>query len=193
MEIIAHRGASRDAPENTLAAFRLAWAQGADAAECDVHLSRDGRVVVIHDETTTRTASRRRRVAAQTLGQLRELDAGSWKSPRWRGEPIPTLTEVLDTVPPGKRLFIEIKSGRETVAPLAADIRRSARGKSAVAVIGFDLRVMALAKRALPRVRVYWGLESREGPRGSRVWSLTTQEIIRLTKAAGLDGIDVDS
>ncbi len=112
MKIIAHRGASFDAPENTLAAIRLAWQQQADAVEIDVHLSRDRHLVAIHDFNTRKTTGRNRPVARQTLAQLRTLDAGQWKHPRWRGEKIPTLEEVLATVPPGKRLFIEIKARR---------------------------------------------------------------------------------
>ena len=73
MEIIAHRGASRSAPENTLPAFRLAWKQGADVAELDVRLSRDGRLVVSHDATTRRTGGLNRKVCGLTLAELRAL------------------------------------------------------------------------------------------------------------------------
>lgn len=193
MEIIAHRGASHEAPENTPGAFKLAWEQGADAAECDVHLSRDGQVMVIHDATTGRTTGRRGVVAGRTAAGLARLDAGSWKARRWRGECIPTLAQVLDTVPAGKRLFIEIKSGPETVAPLVPVVRHSPLGTRGAVIIGFDLRVMALAKRTMPRVPVYWGLESIPAGVGRRGWPLTTKEIIRLARAARLDGVDVDS
>src|ERR1041385_7430828 len=82
MQIIAHRGASHEAPENTLSAIRLAWQQKADAAEVDVQLSGDGRLVVIHDASTRRTGGRARRVGEQTLAQLRGLDVGRWKNQR---------------------------------------------------------------------------------------------------------------
>ncbi len=192
-EIIAHRGASHDAPENTLAAFRLAWKQGADAAECDVHLSRDGRVVVIHDATTTRTTGRRWQVAGHPVGALQQLDAGEWKSRRWRGERIPTLAELLATVPRGRRLFIEIKSGAETVAPLVADLERSRIRADQIAIIGFDLRVMALARRALPRAAVYAGFESHKRRGGGREWTWSEGEMCRLAVASGFDGLDVDA
>ena len=107
MDIIAHRGASHEAPENTLASVRLGWAQGADAVEVDVRQSRDGHIVVIHDAHTRRTAGVTRRVRAETLDELRALEVGRWKHRRHAGEKIPTLAEVIETVPPGKRLFVE--------------------------------------------------------------------------------------
>src|SRR5215204_6586712 len=89
--VVAHRGASAEAPENTLAAFRLALEQGAPAVECDVHLSADGSPVVIHDETVDRTTNGKGAVAALTRAALRGLDAGSWHGPGFAWEPIPTL------------------------------------------------------------------------------------------------------
>ena len=79
VKIVAHRGASLDAPENTLAAFRLAWSQGADAIEGDFRLTKDGRIACLHDDTTQRTAGLDLTVADSTLAELRELDVGSWK------------------------------------------------------------------------------------------------------------------
>src|SRR5689334_25434220 len=79
VEIVAHRGASFDAPENTVAAIELAWKQSADASEFDVYLTKDGKLVVIHDATTKRTANADVRVADSTLAELRKLDAGKWK------------------------------------------------------------------------------------------------------------------
>ena len=115
MEIIAHRGASHDAPENTLAAIRLAWQQEADAVEVDVQLSKDGKLVVIHDDNTKRSGRFARKVNAQTLDELRKLDVGRWKGKRWAGEKIPTLAAVLATVPDGKRLFVEFKCGPDGI------------------------------------------------------------------------------
>src|SRR5262245_43768530 len=144
MDLIAHRGASHDAPENTLAAVRLGWAQGADAVEIDVRQCRDGHIVVIHDAHTRRTAGVPRRVNSHTLDELRELDVGRSKQPRYAGEVIPTLAEVLETVPPGKRLFVEIKSGPECLPQFVDTVRRSAKSPSQVLPIGFDLTTMKL-------------------------------------------------
>ncbi|MFV2065815.1 MAG: glycerophosphodiester phosphodiesterase family protein, partial [Pirellulales bacterium] len=97
--IVGHRGASHDAPENTLAAFQLAWQRGADGVEGDFYLTSDGHIVCIHDADTERVAGEKLIVAESTLADLRQLDVGAWKGERWRGEKIPTLEEVLATVP----------------------------------------------------------------------------------------------
>src|SRR5262245_12288077 len=107
--IVAHRGASADAPENTVAAFKLGFEQGADYAETDLRLSKDGQIVLIHDDNTKRTAGLDKKVREQTLEELRRLDAGSFKGEKWKGEPIPTLEEGLATVPKGKGIFLELK------------------------------------------------------------------------------------
>ncbi len=105
--IFAHRGASAHAPENTLAAFELALAQGADAIELDVKLSADGQVVVIHDATVDRTTGARGKVKDLKLADLRALDAGSFFGARFGGEKIPLLSEVFEAV--GKRTLINVE------------------------------------------------------------------------------------
>jgi glycerophosphoryl diester phosphodiesterase len=108
--IWAHRGASRTAPENTLAAFRAAEKAGADGIELDVHLSREGVPVVMHDERVDRTTDGRGEIRRLSLRALRQLDAGSWFSPAFAGEPVPALEEVLRWGGDRMRLNIEIKS-----------------------------------------------------------------------------------
>jgi len=105
----AHRGASGYAPENTLAAFRLAEYLGARGIELDVHLSRDGVPVVMHDPTVERTTDGRGRVARLDLEQLRRLDAGRWYAAAFAGEPVPTLAEVFAWAGDRVRLNVEIK------------------------------------------------------------------------------------
>lgn len=95
LEVIAHRGFSAVAPENTMVAFRQAAEAGADGIELDVHLTKDGEVVVIHDYTVKRTTDGTGWVRELTLEELRRLDAGSWFGEAFRGEKIPTLDEVL--------------------------------------------------------------------------------------------------
>ena len=111
--IWAHRGASAKAPENTLAAFRLAHEMSADGVELDVQLTSDGQVVVIHDETLDRTTSGRGPVAAHTLREIRTFDASNGRE-GYLGELIPTLGEVLDLVgPTGMSVNIELKNSVE--------------------------------------------------------------------------------
>lgn len=105
--IFAHRGASFYAPENTLASFKLAVEQNAPSLELDAKLSADGVVVVIHDQTVDRTTAGSGRVSEMPLSALKELDAGFKFDPKYKGEPIPTLEEVFETV--GKDIFINIE------------------------------------------------------------------------------------
>lgn len=107
---LAHRGARRVAPENTLPAFLRAMELGADGVELDVQLCADGQMVVLHDVTLDKTTSGRGPVAARTLAELRALDAGGWFDPAWAGTPIPTLVEVFDALPAHAYVNIELKS-----------------------------------------------------------------------------------
>ena len=105
--ILAHRGASAHAPENTLAAFELALAQNADGIELDAKLSADGKVVVIHDATVDRTTGSHGGVKDLSLAEIQSLDAGNFFSKEYAGEKIPTLEEVFESI--GKRTFINVE------------------------------------------------------------------------------------
>jgi glycerophosphoryl diester phosphodiesterase len=109
LRVIAHRGASGTAPENTLAAFQRAEALGAHMIELDVQLSRDAEVVVFHDTRLERTTNGRGAVGERTLAALRRLDAGAWFAPRFVGERVPTLVEVLRAV--ALPVNVELKPG----------------------------------------------------------------------------------
>ncbi|MEO1237811.1 MAG: glycerophosphodiester phosphodiesterase family protein [Planctomycetota bacterium] len=158
--IVAHRGASHDAPENTLAAFRLAWEQGADVFECDVWLTADDRIVCLHDKTTGRTAGGDKgtglSVTASTLAQLRTVEVGAWKHERFRGEPIPLLADALATVPAHGRVFVEVKDTARIVPRLARVLAESGLRPDQLTVISFDARVVAASKAALPEVEAHW-------------------------------------
>lgn len=155
--IVAHRGASHEAPENTLAAFRRAWQLGVECVELDVRLSRDGVPVVIHDEDTERTTGQAGKVAEQTHAELAALDAGRWKAPAFAGERIPTLAAALASVPDGRTLFVELKTGPETAAAVAGVIR--AGGAERVALQGYDAAALGALARELPRVPAFWTVD----------------------------------
>ncbi len=159
--IVAHRGASEDAPENTMAAFRRAWELGVECVELDVHVTKDGHVVVMHDQTTKRIGGRDRKIAEQTLAELRELDIGAWKSAAFAGERIPTLGDVLASVPPGRTLFVEIKSPPATIPAIAKAIRdgdpRPRGGK--LALQGFDAQTLVDFAAAVPGAPAYWTVD----------------------------------
>lgn len=122
--ILAHRGASAHAPENTLAAFILAREEGADGVELDAKLSADGQVVVMHDSTVDRTTDGHGRVNAMNLAMLRTLDAGAWFAPQFCGERIPLLDEVLEAVGPDMWVNIELTN---YTSPTDALVERVAR------------------------------------------------------------------
>lgn len=154
--IIGHRGASYDAPENTRAAIRLGFEQGADFVEVDLRLTADGQIVLLHDGDTKRTAGLDKKVAEQTLQALKSLDAGSFKGAKWKGEPIPTLSEALDSVPSGKGIFLELKAGPEIVPPLAVALKDTRLAAEQIAIIAFDFAAITDAKRRLPQYKAYW-------------------------------------
>lgn len=114
MLIIAHRGASGYAPENTMPAFILAYEQNADGIEMDVHLTKDGRVVICHDDTLERTSNGTGELRAKTLYELKKLDFGSWYGEKFKNERIATFDEFWDWFITTRRDFIvniEIKNG----------------------------------------------------------------------------------
>lgn len=143
--VVGHRGASGYAPENTLASFELALEQGADVVELDVHLSRDGEVVVIHDERLDRTTDGSGLVAEHSLAELRRLDAGARFDPRFAGQRIPTLDEVLAWAVGRTRLAIEIKTGPLAYAGIEArtvELLGRHRMRERALVIAFDHHVL---------------------------------------------------
>jgi len=152
--IIAHRGASFDAPENTLASVNLAWERGADAVEVDVHLSKDKRIMVIHDEDTKRTSGFKMVIRESISSDLRSLDASNGMD-QYRGEKIPFLEEVMATVPENKALFIEVKTDT-AIIPHLVEVLAPSPDKSRLVVISFDFDVCAMMKREIPDIPVYW-------------------------------------
>ncbi len=122
--VIAHRGASSSAPENTFAAFDRALALGARHIELDVHATGDGHVVVIHDDTVDRTTDGAGPVTSQTLAGLKTLDAGSWFGAPFAGERIPTLDETLERYRSRAHLHIEIKGRAPDLARRTVDLIR---------------------------------------------------------------------
>ena len=189
VEIVAHRGASHDAPENTLPAVILGWEQGADAVEIDIHQTSDGRIVAIHDKDTERVTGHPAVVAESTFARLRELDAGAWKGPEWKGTRIPSLEEVLQTVPPGKSLVVEIKCP-STVIPELERVLRASPKRHQVMLIAFDYETISKAKRRMPDLPAYWlcGFSDHEA---ERYRLRTPADMLARIRSSGLDGLDV--
>jgi glycerophosphoryl diester phosphodiesterase len=152
--VLAHRGASAEAPENTLAAFRLAMDQGADGFELDVWRCGSGEAVVIHDEEASRTGQSPLRVTRTPLALLRELDVGRWRGEAFRGERIPALSEVLDAFPTAV-VNVEMKSGLVPDPGLAREVVRTIRQRQAearVVVSSFSVALLAAFRALAPDV-----------------------------------------
>lgn len=189
MKIIGHRGASAHAPENTLAAFRLAWQQGADGIELDVRLSRDGRVMVHHDKDTRRTGGAERIIAITDSEVLRKLDVGRWRGEEFAGEPIPYLEEVLVEAPTGSRLLVEIKCSPEIISPLQAALR-SVNPELHLALVSFHRDVLLACHEAMPQFPGYWILGCQPNARGA--CAPYPPKLIELARSHGLAGLDLD-
>lgn len=155
VEIIAHRGASYLAPENTVAAAKLAWELGADAVECDIHLSSDNKIMVSHDASTKRTTHNDYKISQTSSEILRTLDAGSFKNEKYKGEKIPFLEEIINTVPSGKELVIEIKCGVEVLDLLKKTLDKN-QGDKKFTFIAFDLKTISSTKKMFPNNPCYW-------------------------------------
>lgn len=187
--IIAHRGESYDAPENTLAAVNLAWERGADAVEIDIRLSKDNKIVVVHDKTTNRIGNRNKKVKKQTLFELRELDFGSWKSDKYANEKIPTLEEMFETVPSGKKMIVEIKSSEKIIPYLIEDIKNSSLESQQIEIISFKYNVVEKVKNKFPELKVLY-LIDLDYTWMTKVFSLPAEKLIEKVKNANLDGIN---
>lgn len=180
VEIIAHRGASYIAPENTIAASKLAWELGADAVEVDIYLSKDNKIICIHDSNTKRTTGEDYKVKETDSGILRKLDAGSFKDHKYKGEKIPFLKEIIKAVPVGKELVVELKCGSEVLPYLKRDISKYGKERNFV-FIAFDFKTIADTKQAFPGNSCYWLCSNNE----------LLQKNLKEVTVAGLEGVSL--
>lgn len=160
-KVIAHRGASAIAPENTLPAFALAWNEGADGVECDVRLTADGQVVCFHDADTGRVSGQAMEVESSDYPTLSELDVGSQMDASHAGAKIPLLSEMMGKTPPGKKLFIELKSGEAMVAPLLEVIDAARVEQRQIALLSFDAATVKALKQKRPALKAYWLIDAK--------------------------------
>lgn len=154
---IAHRGASYLAPENTIASAKLAWELGADAVEIDVYLSKDNRVMVIHDKDTKRTTNGKKNLSIEDTPSmlLRDLDAGKWKGDEFKGERIPFLKEIIETVPEGKTLVVEIKCGSEILPALKRRMEKTEKADQIVFICS-GWKTILKTQKEFPDNKCYW-------------------------------------
>lgn len=189
-KIIGHRGASYDAPENTIPSFKLAYEQKADAAEFDIWSTSDQKLIVIHDANTKKLAGVDKKVTEQTFQELRKLEVGQWG--KWKGsqyrEKMPTVDEVLAIVPLGRPLFFHSYAEIRDLGQMREAIRRAGLQPAQVVFLSFQLEPCKAFKQLVPGCTANW---LRGKPKAGE--PQTIEEMIRLAKEAGLDGLSLSA
>lgn len=197
VEIVAHRGASYDAPENTMAATALAWKQNADAVETDIYLGKDGKLIVFHDKPSAkRTTGRDVPIYTLTQAEARQLDAGSWKGTQFKGEKIPLLEEQIKSIPAGKKILVESKVGGEIVPELKRVLEATRADEKKITLISFEYDFLKEARKQLPKYRTlylvgYRAPDAKAKPSPNAKKQPTLDEVIAQAKAANLTGLDL--
>jgi glycerophosphoryl diester phosphodiesterase len=191
--IIGHRGASYDVPENTIASYKLAIEQGADGFEGDYWLGADGHIMCLHDADTKRVAGKKLSVTKAPFRELRALDIGSWKDPKWRDERMPTLDECLTIAPAGKKFFIELKSGPEIVGPMAKVIAKSSVSPDQLALISFHEEAIAECKKQLPHIKALWLCRFKKKENDKDKDPPTVEEVAATIQRIHADGLNAEA
>jgi glycerophosphoryl diester phosphodiesterase len=195
VEIVGHRGASHDAPENTLASEKLAWQQQADAVETDIWLTKDGKIIVSHDKGTKRATGQEMSIPDSNFDALRKLDAGKWKGEQFAGEKLPTLDEQIALIPAGRKMFVEIKCGPEIVPELAACLQRMKADEKKITIISFNYESLQGCRRLLPKYHTQYlvGYRKPDAKKAPKVPQPTLDEIIAQARSAKLTGLDLQN
>ncbi len=188
--LIAHRGESVDAPENTLPAYRMAVDRGF-GFECDVYLSRDGRVFTFHDSDLKRTTggANTNKCSNVTWEEVSRLDVGSWgkwRGSRFEGTRPALLEEVLELARDGRYIYVEIKTGPEIVPYVKRifDVQKRATPTNTL-FISFNKASCRELKRQMPEYKVFWLTGSNHGKK-----PVTSEEVIAALRETGADGVD---
>ncbi len=190
MILTAHRGESFLAPENTMVALKMGWDWGAISTEIDVHMSKDGKIMVMHDGHTGRTAGEDLVIKDTESSVLRKLDVGRWKGEQFAGEKIPFLEEVLEQVPANTKLLVEIKCGREALSAIEKIFDASGK-RSQVLSISFDLDAMTESKKMMPDLET---MLIRSCPRDPETKQMIPygDDLIQTALDANLDGLNLE-
>jgi len=197
--IVAHRGASYVAPENTIPSFKLAFKEEADFIEGDFWLTKDDEIVCLHDSDTKRITNSKikLKIRSSTLAELKQLDFGSWKGNEYKETAIPTFQEVLQIIPEGKGIYIEIKDNREIFVQKLVEILKSFPIATKVKpdgiqirIITFDQKTVQLVKKYLPEIKVYW-LFGWYFLKKKYLISFAQKKIMRTLRTLNCDGIDI--
>lgn len=189
MKFIGHRGASGEAPENTIEAITLAFSQGADGVEIDVQLTRDGRLILMHDDTALRTGNVDKNIREMTWKELQTLDVGSWMGPQWNQARVPLLDDILAITPDRAELFIEIKGNDKQIVPPLLDLLNAHRKN--VVILSFDHDILkAIAPKYVTFMLTAYKLIPGNWPYVRKVSDL--EAMIKKAKENRMDGIDME-
>ena len=187
--LIAHRGESKDAPENTLPAYRMAVERGF-GFECDIYLSSDKRVFSFHDTNLKRTTGIDMPCTKASWADLvSKVDAGAWKGAEWKGTRPALLEEILELARDGRQIYIEIKGNATDIVPYVKEIlakQKNATPKN-VLFIAFSKDICRALKAQVPEYRVYWLTGAIKRNNGS---AISAEEIVATLKELGVDGVD---
>jgi glycerophosphoryl diester phosphodiesterase len=187
--IVAHRGASYIAPENTIPAFEFAFQEKADFIEGDFWLSKDNEIICIHDSNTRRVGNKSIDVKSSTLTELKNVDLGIRKGEQFAGTKIPTLQEVLEIIPEQKGLHIEIKDNSEKILIRLKEILKESNIPAEnIRIISFHRNIIRAVKNHLPELKAYlifgWYFS-----KGNYFKSLTQKLIMRKLNTVDCDGV----
>lgn len=189
--IIAHRGASTRAPENTLAAFAFAWEEGADAIEGDFHLTRDREIVCHHDPATGQIFEGNYSIRSFGLKELQTLALKTKALPEIAPLHIPSLAEFLRSVPAHREAFLELKTGPEIVPFLLKGIASGATRSDQLTLIAFSSKTVRAVRALAPAMKVNW-LVSLE-PRGLFRRVPESAQIVARAKCLGVHGVGLSA
>jgi len=190
-QICAHRGDVEFAPENTIAAFQSAVKKGAQQIEFDVALTKDGKLVVMHDYTIDRTTNGKGKVSDLTFDEIRALDAGSWFDPKLKGAQVPTLREALATIPKSIYCNVHLKGGEELAQKSAKVIAEMGRLDSAFMACSLDS--IAAARKVVPKIKTC-NMTRQAGDRPAYIRDTIAKkcEFIQLHQRDGYDNIKAE-
>lgn len=188
--IIAHRGESLDAPENTLESINLAWERGVRAVEIDIRMTFDNHIVVIHDKNTYRTTGKNLSISKSLLVDIQSQCINIGKDQEKTYPQIPTLEAVLKTVPQDGRLIIEIKSNLSILNELSMMLTKSGLANHQIQIIAFSIKTLRNAKEMMPQYKMFWllNLDHSWPPYLVRV---NKKRILRKLQRYNLDGLNV--
>lgn len=188
--LIASRGSSWDAPENTLTAFLLAWMEGAEGIVTQLQMTKDGKVVCFNDESLARTAGKEKLLCNTTFEELRGLDVGKWKRTEYKGQSIPTLSGVLSTVPQRGHLILEVKSGAAILPAMVAALDAAPDARERVTLASHNLEFLMAAGGALPGVK---RLLLCKRTTSDGIWEPSMHILEAALRMVGADGLALDS